>query len=226
MVVPVRALALAGVHTLVLTNAAGSLRPHLGPGHLLVIRDHIDLPGLAGRSPLVGPNDERWAGPAGAGPAGAGPRGALGAVRRAGAAAEPPAEREGPCSGRSGHTRERPPWGLPGSVLLSLGMGGPRLYIQQDPCAAALPQKLPGTLRGLCRLHRGTRPGEAPQAGPAAGTRGLCGHGACWAQPLPLTAPRSPFHSPGSSPGPKIAPQRCSPLLCRCTEHIPPHMLC
>uniref|UniRef100_A0A8C3UZQ5 purine-nucleoside phosphorylase n=1 Tax=Catharus ustulatus TaxID=91951 RepID=A0A8C3UZQ5_CATUS len=67
VVVPVRALALAGVHTLVLTNAAGSLRPHLGPGHLLVIRDHIDLPGLAGRSPLVGPNDERWAGPAGAG---------------------------------------------------------------------------------------------------------------------------------------------------------------
>ncbi|XP_014117898.1 PREDICTED: purine nucleoside phosphorylase, partial [Pseudopodoces humilis] len=60
VVVPVRALALAGVHTLVLTNAAGSLRPHLGPGHLLVIRDHIDLPGLAGRSPLVGPNDERF----------------------------------------------------------------------------------------------------------------------------------------------------------------------
>uniref|UniRef100_A0A8C5X327 Purine nucleoside phosphorylase n=1 Tax=Malurus cyaneus samueli TaxID=2593467 RepID=A0A8C5X327_9PASS len=60
VVVPVRTLALAGVHTLVLTNAAGSLRPHLGPGHLLVIRDHIDLPGLAGRSPLVGPNDERF----------------------------------------------------------------------------------------------------------------------------------------------------------------------
>lgn len=60
VVVPVRALALVGVHTLVLTNAAGSLRPPFGPGHLLVIRDHIDLPGLAGRSPLVGPNDERF----------------------------------------------------------------------------------------------------------------------------------------------------------------------
>ncbi|NWQ99660.1 PNPH phosphorylase, partial [Paradoxornis webbianus] len=67
VVVPVRTLALAGVHTLVLTNAAGSLQPHLGPGHLLVIRDHIDLAGLAGRSPLVGPNDDRWAGPEGAG---------------------------------------------------------------------------------------------------------------------------------------------------------------
>ncbi|NXK70688.1 PNPH phosphorylase, partial [Sylvietta virens] len=52
VVSPVRTLALTGVHTLVLTNAAGSLRPHLGPGHLLVLRDHIDLPGLAGRSPL------------------------------------------------------------------------------------------------------------------------------------------------------------------------------
>ncbi|XP_058679190.1 purine nucleoside phosphorylase [Ammospiza caudacuta] len=60
VVIPVRTMALLGVHTLVLTNAAGSLRPELGPGHLLVIRDHIDLPGLAGRSPLVGPNDERF----------------------------------------------------------------------------------------------------------------------------------------------------------------------
>ncbi|XP_074428038.1 purine nucleoside phosphorylase [Larus michahellis] len=60
VVMPVRTLALLGVHTLVLTNAAGSLRPHMAPGHLLVIKDHIDLPGLAGRSPLVGPNDERF----------------------------------------------------------------------------------------------------------------------------------------------------------------------
>uniref|UniRef100_A0A8C3RBK4 Purine nucleoside phosphorylase n=1 Tax=Cyanoderma ruficeps TaxID=181631 RepID=A0A8C3RBK4_9PASS len=60
VVFPLRTLALAGVHTLVLTNAAGSLRPGLGPGHLLVIRDHIDLAGLAGRSPLVGPNDDRF----------------------------------------------------------------------------------------------------------------------------------------------------------------------
>ncbi|XP_053789267.1 purine nucleoside phosphorylase [Vidua chalybeata] len=60
LVIPVRTLALLGVHTLVLTNAAGSLRPGLEPGHLLVIRDHIDLPGLAGRSPLVGANDDRF----------------------------------------------------------------------------------------------------------------------------------------------------------------------
>uniref|UniRef100_A0A8B9BPB7 purine-nucleoside phosphorylase n=1 Tax=Anser brachyrhynchus TaxID=132585 RepID=A0A8B9BPB7_9AVES len=60
VVLPVRALRLLGVHTLVLTNAAGSLSPALGPGDLMVIKDHIDLPGLAGRGPLVGPNDERF----------------------------------------------------------------------------------------------------------------------------------------------------------------------
>ncbi|XP_068280633.1 purine nucleoside phosphorylase-like, partial [Nyctibius grandis] len=55
---PVRVLALLGAHTLVLTNAAGALRGALRPGRLLVLRDHIDLPGLAGRSPLAGANDE------------------------------------------------------------------------------------------------------------------------------------------------------------------------
>ncbi|KAM8985905.1 LOW QUALITY PROTEIN: purine nucleoside phosphorylase [Ara ararauna] len=57
---PVRTLALLGAHTVVLTNAAGSLRAGLEPGQLLVIRDHIDLPGLAGRSPLAGANDPRF----------------------------------------------------------------------------------------------------------------------------------------------------------------------
>ncbi|KAM9510374.1 uncharacterized protein ACIB01_019570 [Guaruba guarouba] len=57
---PVRTLALLGAHTVVLTNAAGSLRAGLEPGQLLVIRDHIDLPGLAGRSPLAGKNDPRF----------------------------------------------------------------------------------------------------------------------------------------------------------------------
>ncbi|XP_064900414.1 purine nucleoside phosphorylase-like isoform X7 [Columba livia] len=57
---PVRALALLGVHTLVLTNAAGSLRRPLRPGQLLLLRDHIDLPGLAGNGVLLGPNDDRF----------------------------------------------------------------------------------------------------------------------------------------------------------------------
>ncbi|XP_072216896.1 purine nucleoside phosphorylase-like, partial [Excalfactoria chinensis] len=58
VVTPIRTLRLLGVHTLVLTNAAGGLRPGLNPGQLMVIRDHIDLPGIAGRSPLVGNNDD------------------------------------------------------------------------------------------------------------------------------------------------------------------------
>jgi xanthosine phosphorylase len=54
-VTPIRALHAAGVDTLVLTNAAGSLRPEVGPGRLMAISDHINL---TGHNPLVGPNDD------------------------------------------------------------------------------------------------------------------------------------------------------------------------
>src|ERR1700761_9363056 len=52
--VPVRALRAAGADTLILTNAAGSLRPEVGPGRLMAISDHINLTGF---NPLVGPHD-------------------------------------------------------------------------------------------------------------------------------------------------------------------------
>jgi xanthosine phosphorylase len=52
---PVRALRAAGAEILVLTNAAGSLRPHVGPGSLMAITDHINL---TGANPLAGPNDD------------------------------------------------------------------------------------------------------------------------------------------------------------------------
>jgi len=52
---PVRTLKLAGAHTLLATNAAGSLRPDVGPGSLMAISDHINL---LGANPLTGPNDE------------------------------------------------------------------------------------------------------------------------------------------------------------------------
>jgi xanthosine phosphorylase len=55
VVTPVRALRLAGVHTVLLTNAAGSLREDLRPGGLMLLTDHINL---TGANPLVGPNDE------------------------------------------------------------------------------------------------------------------------------------------------------------------------
>jgi xanthosine phosphorylase len=53
--VPVRALRAAGAEILVLTNAAGSLRPEVGPGRLMAITDHINL---TGTNPLIGPNDD------------------------------------------------------------------------------------------------------------------------------------------------------------------------
>jgi xanthosine phosphorylase len=52
---PIRALRAAGADTLILTNAAGSLRPALGPGSLMAISDHINL---TGHNPLTGPNDD------------------------------------------------------------------------------------------------------------------------------------------------------------------------
>jgi xanthosine phosphorylase len=52
---PVRALRAAGAEILVLTNAAGSLRPELGPGSLMLIADHINLSGV---NVLTGPNED------------------------------------------------------------------------------------------------------------------------------------------------------------------------
>ncbi len=52
---PVRWLRAAGAEILLQTNAAGSLRPEVGPGRLMAITDHINL---TGTNPLVGPNDE------------------------------------------------------------------------------------------------------------------------------------------------------------------------
>jgi len=53
----VRAAALAGCHTVLLTNAAGGVGDDLAPGDLVTIRDHLNL---TGRNPLVGSNDDRF----------------------------------------------------------------------------------------------------------------------------------------------------------------------
>ena len=57
---PVRALAALGAETMLLTNAAGGLRPGMQPGDLMVMADHINL---MWRNPLVGrvvPGEERF----------------------------------------------------------------------------------------------------------------------------------------------------------------------
>lgn len=48
---PLEALSRLGVETLLLTNAAGSTRPEMGPGSLMVIADHLNL---SGANPLIG----------------------------------------------------------------------------------------------------------------------------------------------------------------------------
>ncbi|VDD91568.1 unnamed protein product [Enterobius vermicularis] len=57
---PVRVMHLLGVKTLIASNAAGGINQNFEYGDLMLIKDHIFLPGLAGFSPLVGSNDPRF----------------------------------------------------------------------------------------------------------------------------------------------------------------------
>ncbi|HZU08514.1 MAG TPA: purine-nucleoside phosphorylase [Pseudacidobacterium sp.] len=54
---PVRVLGFLGVKTLVVTNAAGGIRPDMKQGDLVLISDHINL---TQRNPIAGENDERF----------------------------------------------------------------------------------------------------------------------------------------------------------------------
>lgn len=53
---PARVLVALGARVLIITNAAGGLRPEWAPGTLMLIRDHIDM---LRDHPLRGPNDDR-----------------------------------------------------------------------------------------------------------------------------------------------------------------------
>ena len=57
---PVRVMIRLGIQILVLTNAAGGLRPDWQTGDLMLINDHINLTGMTGANPLMGPNDESF----------------------------------------------------------------------------------------------------------------------------------------------------------------------
>lgn len=59
LTLPVRVIRQLGAHTLIVTNAAGGVNPAYRSGDFMLIRDHINMPGLAGANPLIGSNDER-----------------------------------------------------------------------------------------------------------------------------------------------------------------------
>jgi purine-nucleoside phosphorylase len=54
---PIRVMQFLGVEVVVVTNAAGGLNLGYKAGDVMLIRDHINLVGMAGYSPLRGPND-------------------------------------------------------------------------------------------------------------------------------------------------------------------------
>jgi purine-nucleoside phosphorylase len=55
---PIRVMHFLGVKTVILTNAAGGVDPTYHIGDLMLINDHINIPGLAGHNPLLGSNDD------------------------------------------------------------------------------------------------------------------------------------------------------------------------
>lgn len=57
---PVRVMKLLGVKMIIVTNAAGGINAGYKPGDIMLIKDHISIPGFAGNNPLKGINDERW----------------------------------------------------------------------------------------------------------------------------------------------------------------------
>ncbi|XP_062277566.1 purine nucleoside phosphorylase 6 [Scomber scombrus] len=57
---PVRVFYLLGVETLIVTNAAGGLSGSYKVGDIMLIKDHINMPGFAGQNPLCGHNDDRF----------------------------------------------------------------------------------------------------------------------------------------------------------------------
>jgi purine-nucleoside phosphorylase len=53
---PIRVMQRLGLEILIVTNAAGGVNQDFEPGEVMLITDHINLLGMAGESPLRGPN--------------------------------------------------------------------------------------------------------------------------------------------------------------------------
>jgi len=55
---PIRVMKELGIGTVMLTNAAGGVNPAYQVGDLMLLEDHISIPGMVGANPLMGPNDD------------------------------------------------------------------------------------------------------------------------------------------------------------------------
>lgn len=54
---PVRVMRRLGAETLLVTNAAGGLNETFHAGDLMLLSDHLNLPGMAGQNPLIGQHE-------------------------------------------------------------------------------------------------------------------------------------------------------------------------
>lgn len=53
---PVRVMQRMGIQILIVTNAAGAINPDFIPGDVMLITDNLNLAGMSGLNPLIGPN--------------------------------------------------------------------------------------------------------------------------------------------------------------------------
>jgi purine-nucleoside phosphorylase len=58
VVLPVYVMRCLGCKVLIVTNAAGGLNPEYRVGNVVCVSDHLAIPQLAGKNPLIGPNDD------------------------------------------------------------------------------------------------------------------------------------------------------------------------
>jgi purine-nucleoside phosphorylase len=54
----IRVMRALGVETVILTNAAGGINKDYQVGDIMLIEDHINIVGIAGHHPLIGPNED------------------------------------------------------------------------------------------------------------------------------------------------------------------------